>query len=476
MRWSAVGWPVPTFRVRITLPGIDVTILGDRHRRSGARGEPARDWSSCKEDARDRRRRWPCRREVQRRDLLRDRRRSSRGPRRRIDDPAFVCDSASVSTASRRRLRWPGRAAAPDRSGSVATAFEIDSDPSRAALADPCPNSRGYLARRAVRRERRPRDRRRGAEVVRWRDRRRRQRGPSAWYATSRASSTSDPTVSLPSALEVLRTRVGDCNEHTALYVALARAAGVPARIAVGLVYLRGAFYYHAWAEVYVETAPGRGRWLAVDPTLNQFPADLTHIRLARGGLERQAAITSMIGRVQIERRWTLEIEPGTAPIAGRPAQEDRVPSRSPCAMRAVAGRTCWGQAGSEGRPLAMIRVDEPRQALRQLHRGRRRVTGRRQPGRSTASWGPTAPGKTTTIRMIAGLAQAHRGKRAIDGHDLATRPDGREGVAGFVPDRPYLYEKLTGGRVPRFHRRPLSRRRQRSRGRGATSCWRCSS
>jgi transglutaminase-like putative cysteine protease len=45
------------------------------------------------------------------------------------------------------------------------------------------------------------------------------------------------PTVSLPSAREVLRTKVGDCNEHTALYVAMARAAGLPARIAVGLAY-----------------------------------------------------------------------------------------------------------------------------------------------------------------------------------------------------------------------------------------------
>src|SRR5262249_31083119 len=52
------------------------------------------------------------------------------------------------------------------------------------------------------------------------------------------------PTVSLPSAREVLRTKVGDCNEHTALYVAMARAAGIPARIAVGLVFVHGAFYY----------------------------------------------------------------------------------------------------------------------------------------------------------------------------------------------------------------------------------------
>ena len=59
------------------------------------------------------------------------------------------------------------------------------------------------------------------------------------------------PTLSLPSALEVLRTKIGDCNEHTALYVAMDRALGIPARISVGLVYVRGAFYYHAWPEVY---------------------------------------------------------------------------------------------------------------------------------------------------------------------------------------------------------------------------------
>jgi transglutaminase-like putative cysteine protease len=109
------------------------------------------------------------------------------------------------------------------------------------------------------------------------------------------------PTVSLPSALEVLRTKVGDCNEHTALYVAMARAAGIPARIAVGLVFVHGAFYYHAWPEVYVDRTASRGVWLPVDPTLNQFPADATHIRLIRGGLEKQAAILPLIGRLSID-------------------------------------------------------------------------------------------------------------------------------------------------------------------------------
>ena len=122
------------------------------------------------------------------------------------------------------------------------------------------------------------------------------------------------PTVSLPSAREVLRTRVGDCNEHTALYVAMARALGIPARIAVGLVYIHGAFYYHAWPEVYLRQTGARGLWLPVDPTLNQFPADATHVRLARGGLDRQAAILPLIGRLKIAI-VDVQLAPGASQV-----------------------------------------------------------------------------------------------------------------------------------------------------------------
>jgi hypothetical protein len=122
------------------------------------------------------------------------------------------------------------------------------------------------------------------------------------------------PTVSLPSAREVLRTKVGDCNEHTALYVAMARALGLPARIAVGMVYVHGAFYYHAWPEVYIDSSGSRGQWLPVDPTLNQFPADATHLRLARGGLDKQAAMLPLIGRLKMTV-LDLEVAPGSAPI-----------------------------------------------------------------------------------------------------------------------------------------------------------------
>jgi hypothetical protein len=148
------------------------------------------------------------------------------------------------------------------------------------------------------------------------------------------------PTLSLPDALEVLRTRVGDCNEHTALYVAMARSLGIPSRIAVGLVYVRGAFYYHAWPEVYVEGPPGRGLWLPVDPTLNQFPADATHIRLARGGLDRQAAILGIVGRARLSI-LELQTRPGSTPVlVGQ--NIDRPPLDIPIPRRDGNGRGCW--------------------------------------------------------------------------------------------------------------------------------------
>lgn len=102
-------------------------------------------------------------------------------------------------------------------------------------------------------------------------------------------------TFGIPSALHTLRTRSGDCNEHTQLYLALARSAGIPARAASGLVFLRGKFYYHAWPEVWL------GRWVAVDPTLGQFPADAAHLRFAVGGLARQAELLRLVGALRVE-------------------------------------------------------------------------------------------------------------------------------------------------------------------------------
>jgi hypothetical protein len=148
------------------------------------------------------------------------------------------------------------------------------------------------------------------------------------------------PTVSIPSAREVLRTKIGDCNEHTALYVAMARAVGIPTRIAVGLVYLNGAFFYHAWPEVYLPRGGG-AEWMPVDPTLNQFPADATHLRVARGGLDKQTQVLPLIGRLKIQI-VDMTLAEGAIPIlAGRPSS-----TATPLVESAVSSSShrcgCW--------------------------------------------------------------------------------------------------------------------------------------
>ncbi len=102
--------------------------------------------------------------------------------------------------------------------------------------------------------------------------------------------------IGLPDALTTFQNRVGDCNEHAALFAALARSSGIPTRIAAGLMLHQNRFYYHAWNEVCIS-----GRWLSLDTTRNQIPADLTHIRLVNGDLAEQVRIGALLGKLQIK-------------------------------------------------------------------------------------------------------------------------------------------------------------------------------
>lgn len=104
-----------------------------------------------------------------------------------------------------------------------------------------------------------------------------------------------EPTVSLPSALDVLRNMEGDCNEHTYLFVALARAVGIPAKVTVGLLYNGDAFYYHAWPAVYV------GQWWELDPTLGQEAVDATHVAILEGETADQLKLLGLIGQLNVE-------------------------------------------------------------------------------------------------------------------------------------------------------------------------------
>ncbi len=73
-------------------------------------------------------------------------------------------------------------------------------------------------------------------------------------------------------------------------------------------------------------------------------------------------------------------------------------------------------------------------------------------PGQIHGFLGPNGAGKTTTIRMIAGLLKPTAGTVTIDGHDTRVAPEAAKAALGFIPDRPYLYEKLTAREFLAFH------------------------
>ena len=107
------------------------------------------------------------------------------------------------------------------------------------------------------------------------------------------------------SAQEVARNLAGDCTEHGVLTAAMCRAAGIPSRCVVGLVYIEGkGFGPHMWNEVYVNR-----RWVAIDATFDQSAVDATHLKLADTSLAGVAPIEAMqpVMRVFGER---VTIEP----------------------------------------------------------------------------------------------------------------------------------------------------------------------
>jgi hypothetical protein len=98
-------------------------------------------------------------------------------------------------------------------------------------------------------------------------------------------------------ALSVLRSLEGECQSHAGLYTAMARSLELPTRVVTGLVYTEDVgFLYHAWAESFV------GGWLAVDPTLNQIPADATHIKITTGDVsDDPATLVRIVGKVKLD-------------------------------------------------------------------------------------------------------------------------------------------------------------------------------
>jgi hypothetical protein len=114
--------------------------------------------------------------------------------------------------------------------------------------------------------------------------------------------------VGFASAREIFKNMEGDCSEYTVLMCALCRAAGIPARANVGIMYGQGIFAYHMWPEVYVgEWVALDSRWLAVDEESGEYYTDATHIVFGRSLLDENIfkeigqSVSEIIGKLKLE-------------------------------------------------------------------------------------------------------------------------------------------------------------------------------
>ena len=94
--------------------------------------------------------------------------------------------------------------------------------------------------------------------------------------------------------LEAIDARAGDCNEQSAIFVTLCRAAGVSAEQIFGLVPIEGGMGYPAWAQVWLD-----GHWVEVDPLWNQRVVDAGHVAFSAGDASAQGALRALLGRAR---------------------------------------------------------------------------------------------------------------------------------------------------------------------------------
>lgn len=106
-------------------------------------------------------------------------------------------------------------------------------------------------------------------------------------------------------AADVAQTREGDCTEHSVLLAALLRARGVPARVAMGLVYVPDAqaLAYHMWTEAYVHD-----RWMPLDGTMGRGGIGAAHLKLGQSTLAGASAYSSLLPVAQVLGRLRVQV------------------------------------------------------------------------------------------------------------------------------------------------------------------------
>ncbi len=121
--------------------------------------------------------------------------------------------------------------------------------------------------------------------------------------------------VGMATATEVVRTKEGDCSEHGVLLAAALRAAKIPSRVAVGLIYAdqfaggQDIFGYHMWAQALLPNDEGKLAWIDLDATLRGQEYDATHITLATSALGDNDALASLMTTAQVMGNLDITIE-----------------------------------------------------------------------------------------------------------------------------------------------------------------------
>jgi hypothetical protein len=107
------------------------------------------------------------------------------------------------------------------------------------------------------------------------------------------------------SAADVVEHAEGDCTEHAVLLAALCRARGIPARVAIGLVYVSATqgFGYHMWNEVWID-----GGWVGLDATLDRPAIGAAHLKLAHSNLRGTTAFSTFLSLAQVIGQLKIEI------------------------------------------------------------------------------------------------------------------------------------------------------------------------
>jgi transglutaminase-like putative cysteine protease len=118
-----------------------------------------------------------------------------------------------------------------------------------------------------------------------------------------RKMTSRDLSQGFATAADVAESLSGDCTEYGVLLAGLARARGIPARVAVGLVYTSQGFGFHLWTEVWIGD-----RWIPLDATLGRGGIGAAHLKLSQSNLKGVSAFTGFIPVAQVLGRLKIKI------------------------------------------------------------------------------------------------------------------------------------------------------------------------